>query len=163
MRSGSWLFVVSAGLFIGAIVFLVAGERNARRVPAAASARPALVPVASVKQIMNAIVMPNATVLYDSVGSSSTAAGIVEIAPDTDEEWMAVADSAAALVEAGNLMLMGDRAVDSGDWVTMTRKFTDAARASMKAASEKKADGIFESGGDLAMSCDTCHERYQRR
>ena len=76
---------------------------------------------------------------------------------------MAVADSAAALVEAGNLMLMGDRAVDNGDWVTMTHKLMDAARVSLKAANEKKADGIFEGGGDLAMSCDTCHERYQRR
>ena len=45
----------------------------------------------------------------------------------------------------------------------MTRTFREAAQAALKAANDKTADGIFMSGGDLAASCDKCHERYQRR
>jgi cytochrome c556 len=160
MRSGQRLFLVSAALFVSAIAFLVAAARNPRQ--AASAPRPVAAPVATIKQIMNAIVMPSANVLYNAVGSSSTAAGIVEIAPKNEAEWAAVAASAAALVEAGGLML-DERAIDRGDWVAMTGTFRDAAQAALKAANDKTADGIFMSGGDLAATCDKCHERYQRR
>lgn len=160
MRGGQGLFLVSAALFVAAIVFLVAAARNPRQ--AVAETRPAVAPAATVKQIMTAIVMPNATVLYNSVGSTSTAAGVVEIAPKNEAEWATVGASAAALVEAGAMML-DERAIDRGDWVKMTGTFREAAQAAMKAASGKDVDGMFIAGGDLAASCDKCHERYQRR
>ena len=162
MRSAQWVLVVSAALFIAGIGFIVAAGRT----PTAAApveAPPAVTPVANVRQIMNGIVMPNATRVYDSVGSVTTAAGVEDIAPKNDEEWSAVGDSAASLVEAGNLMLSGDRVLDRGEWVRMTRAFQDAGQAALKAASGKDVDGMFIAGGDLAMSCDKCHERYQRR
>lgn len=162
MRSIQWLFAVSAALFVCAIAFIVAAERTTRQAPPPAASTPALTPVASIQQIMNAIVLPNATVVYDAVGSVTTTAGTVETAPKTDEEWAKVAASAAAVAEAGNLMLVGDRALDEGEWMRLTRAFIDAANLTLAAATRKDTNGIFMTGGDLNETCDRCHARYRR-
>ena len=161
MRTVQWLFVVSVALFISGIGFVIASARIAR---AATPVAQALVttPVASIKQIMNGIVMPDAYVIYEAVGTKSSAAGVEEIAPQNDQEWAKVANSAAAVVESGNLLLMGDRAVDKGDWVKMTRAYMDAGARALKAAEAKDKDGIVDAGGDLNTTCDNCHARYQR-
>jgi hypothetical protein len=103
MRTVQWLFVVSALLFISGIAFVVSSARTNPASPAAAVETPALKPVASVKQLMRGIVAPAATVVFDSVSTTVSAAGIDEKQPKTDEEWAEVGSSAAALVEAGNL------------------------------------------------------------
>jgi len=163
MRIVQWLFVVAVLLFVSGIGFIVAGERRLQRTATAPAALPQAPPVATVKQIMNAIVMPHATVIYDAVGSVQTAAGIVETAPRTDKEWEKVADSAAALVESGNLLLVPGRAVDKEGWVTLTREFMQQAQLALTAAQARKPDDVFMAGGDLNVTCDKCHERYQRR
>src|SRR6186713_1764240 len=113
MKTVYWLFVVSVALFIGGIAFIIAGERTARAATpaAAAAATPDVTPVATVKQIMIGITNPAAFVVYEAVGTKSSAKGIEEIAPQNDEEWAKVASAGAAVVESGNLMLMGNRAI----------------------------------------------------
>jgi hypothetical protein len=163
MRTVQWLFAVAVLLFVSGIGFIIAGERRLQQGGAAPVAQPSGPPVATVKQIMNAIVMPHATVVYDAVGSVSTAAGIVETFPRTDKAWDGVADSAAALVEAGNLLLMSGRALDNDGWTAATREFMTQAQLVLTAAQAHKADDVFMAGGDLNVTCDKCHERYQRR
>jgi hypothetical protein len=164
MRNAQWVLVVSAALFVAGIGFIVAAGRTSRLAASEPEVKAvAMTPVANVMQIMNAIVIPNAEVVYGAVGTTITTAGIVETAPKDDQEWAKIGDSASALVESGNLMLMGSRAIDQGDWVTMTRAFMAAGEAALKAANEKKVDDMFAAGGDLAVSCDNCHARYQRR
>jgi hypothetical protein len=161
MRTVQWLLVVSAALFISGIAFVIASARSSR---AAAPVAEVLVttPVASIKQIMNGIVMPDAFVIYEAVGTKSSAAGVEEIAPQNDEEWAKVANAAAAIIESGNLLLMGDRAIDKGDWVKMTRAFMEQGKLALKAAEAKDKDGIVNAGGDLNTTCDNCHAKYQR-
>jgi hypothetical protein len=161
MRTVQWLLVVSAALFISGIGFVIASARTARSASPVAEVL-VTTPVASIKQIMNGIVMPDAYVIYEAVGTKSSAAGVEEIAPQNDAEWAKVANSAAAVVEAGNLLLMGDRAVDKGDWVKMTRAYMDAGARALKAAEAKDKDGIVDAGGDLNTTCDNCHAKYQR-
>src|SRR5258706_10697940 len=136
MRTVYWLFVVSVALFISGIGFVIAGARTAQ---AATPVAEALVttPVASIKQIMNGIVMPDAYVIYNAVGTKSTAKGVEEIAPQNDEEWAAVGNGAAAVVEAGNLLLMGDRAIDKGGWGKMTRAYMEAGGKGRKGGDGK--------------------------
>ena len=123
MRSTSSLFLVCAMLFVSGIGFIIAGERVRRQtVGATPGARPATAPVASIKQLMQAMVAPNAAKVYDAVAFYSDASGMRETAPSSDAEWQAIASSAAVLIEAGNLML-DSRAVDTGEWVTQTRAF----------------------------------------
>ena len=165
MKTVYWLFVVSVALFIGGIAFIIAGERTARAATpaAAAAAAPDVTPVATVKQIMIGITNPAAFVVYEAVGTKSSAKGIEEIAPQNDEEWAKVASAGAAVVESGNLMLMGNRAIDKGDWVKMTNDMIEQGKKAMKAADAKDKDGIVAAGGDLNTTCDNCHARYSRQ
>ena len=161
MRTVHWLFVVSVALFISGIGFVIAGTRSARAAPPIEAAV-TTTPVASIKQIMNGIVAPAANVIYNSVGGKTTANGFEEFAPKNDEEWATVGNSAAAIIESGNLLLLGDRAVDKGDWVTMTQAFIDAGKMALKAAEGKDKDAMLSAGGDLNTTCDNCHAKYQR-
>jgi hypothetical protein len=164
MRTVYWLFAISVALFISGIGFVIAGERTARAAtPAAAAAAPVdTAPVATIKQIMIGITNPAAFVIYEAVGTKSSAAGVEEIAPQNDEEWAKVGSAGAAVVESGNLMLIGNRAIDKGDWVKMTRDMMEQGKAAMKAAEAKDKEKIVEAGGELNTTCDNCHARYQR-
>lgn len=161
MRIVHWLFVVSAALFVSGIGFVIAGARAARAAPVV-DAGPAPTPVASIKQIMKGIVAPSATSLFNSVSTTISFSGIEEKQPRNDEEWEAVGDSAAALIESGNLMLLGSRVVDTGDWVTMTQALIDAGKTALQATEAKSADQLLASGEAVNTSCDNCHRKYQR-
>jgi len=163
MKTVNWLFAISAALFISGIAFIIAGERTARAAtPAATAAAPETTPVGTVKQIMIGITNPAAYAIYEAVGTKTTAKGIEEIAPQTDEDWAKVESAAAAVAESGNLMLTGNRAIDKGDWVKMTHDMMDKAKLAMAAAKAKDKDKIVETGGDLNVTCDNCHMRYSR-
>jgi len=162
MRIVHWLFVISAALFIFGIGFIVAGARTAKRAAPVEAAAPVTTPVATVQHIMRGIVAPAATVVFESVSTTVSAAGIEEKLPRTDAEWLEVGSSAAALIESGNLLVMGNRAVDRDDWLTMSRAMADAGMLALKAAEAKNADGILAAGETINQSCDNCHQKYQR-
>ena len=162
MRLTNWLYVVSVALFISGIGFIIAGARTAQAAAPAEDAAPAITPVASVKQIMNGIVQPSATVVFDSVGTVVDATGIHEKQPATDTEWAAVGASAAALVESANLLVMGNRAIDREDWLKMSQALADAGKTVLKATEAKDPMGVLAAGETLNASCDACHQRYSR-
>jgi len=163
MKSVQWLFLVSAMLFVGGIAFIIAAERTRQALPDATSAPVALKSVASVKQIMNAIVVPSSTVLYQSVSTTISERGVEEVKPQNDAEWAALAANSAALAEAGNLLMASDRAIDQADWMMMSRAMVDAATAAAKAAEAKSTEAVLETGAQVNETCDQCHARYQRQ
>jgi hypothetical protein len=162
MRIVHWLFVVSVALFVSGIGFVIAGARSARQAPAADTSAISLTPVASVKQIMKGIVGPAATAVFDSVSTTVTKNGTEEKAPQTAEEWEALGNSAAALIESGNLILMGNRAVDQGDWVKFTQEQIEAGKKLLKATQAKSPTDVLAAGEALNESCDNCHGKYKR-
>jgi hypothetical protein len=161
MRIVHGIFVVSVLLFLTGIGFVIAGARAARDRPARAPAS-TMTPVASVKQIMNAIVAPAADTVFGAVSTVITAQGAEEHAPQNDKEWERLGTSAAALIEAGNLMMMGSRAVDQGDWVKYAHDLIEGSKIALKAAESRDAAGVFDSGEAIYLSCDGCHQKYQR-
>ena len=167
MKLVHWFFVVSVLLFISGIGFVIAGARSARDAPAAASGAAGpnvqISPEASVKQIMGGIVGPAANVVFNSVATFVDAKGIDERFPRTDQEWEVVGNSAAALVESGNLLMMGGRAIDQGDWLTMSRAMMAAGRDILKAVEAKDKDMVLDYGDAVNISCDNCHAKYQRQ
>jgi len=163
MRIVNWLFLVSVMLFICGVGFVIAAARTSRTTaPSQSSVAPSLVPVASIKQIMNGIVDPAAQRIYMSVGTNSTKNGIETYGPKTDDDWAKLGNDAAAIIESGNLLLIGNRAIDNGDWIKMTHAMVDAAKGVLKATQDKKMDAVLSTGGDLNTSCDNCHDKYQR-
>src|SRR6185295_2282086 len=99
---------------------------------------------------------------FGAVGTIISASGTEEKRPRTDEEWEVVANSAAALIEAGNLLQMGNRVVDKSNWVKMSQAMTNAGIKALKAAQAQNADDVMAVGEDLYLSCDNCHQRYMR-
>lgn len=162
MRAVDGMYIVSVALFVTGLGLVVTGARSPRSRPAASEAAAVPVPVASVKQIMKGIVDPAAATVFNAVGSTVTAAGIEERAPKTDAEWEALGNSAAALIESGNLLLMGSRAVDQGEWVKMSRAMIESGQVVLKAVAAKDPDGVLAAGEGVNISCDTCHRTYQR-
>src|SRR5262245_42796384 len=158
MKAVHWLFVISVALFVSGIGFVVASARTTRHNGSTTAVT--TTPVASIKQIMKAIVGPSSTVVYNAVGATITAQGVDERAPKTDEEWEAVGNAAAALIEGGNLLLMGNRPLDNGDWVKLTEDLINGGKEALKAAEAKDAAGVMASGEPINTSCDACHEKY---
>jgi len=160
MRTVYWLFLVSVALFVSGIGFLIAGAGPIKE--ARTAELPPTVAVASVRQIMNGIVRPAAREVFASVGTIISADGVEEREPRTDEEWAAVGNSAAALVESANLLMMDGRAIDKGDWTKMSKAMADAAIVALKAIEAKDKEALLASGEGINESCDACHQRYQR-
>src|SRR5262245_37203001 len=163
MRTVQWLFVVSAALFICGIGFVVVGARSARQQAPVAVERPVMVPVATVKQLMRGIVGPGAKVVFEAVSTTVSVKGVEEKKPQNDEEWAEVGNAAAALAEAGNLMMVEGRAIGRGDWVKMSGALVEAAKRSLKAVEDKNPEAVLIAGEGLNTSCDNCHEKYQRQ
>lgn len=128
---------------------------------AACGRQPEFKPVANVKQIMVATIGPSAEIVFDSVGTIVTTSGVEEIAPKNDEEWATVRNSALTLAESGNLLLIGDRAKDKGEWVKLSRALADAGMAAFKAADAKNPAALLEAGGIVTAVCDNCHTLYR--
>ena len=160
MKLRHWFFLVGVLLFVAGIGFTIAGARAARLAPTVEA--PITTPVATVKQIMKGIVTPAAMTVFNSVSTTVSIRGIEEKAPRTDEEWEEVGTSAAALIEAGNLLLMGTRAIDKDEWVKMSQAMMAAGKLTLKATQDKSADGVLAAGEQVNASCDACHRRYQR-
>jgi hypothetical protein len=116
--------------------------------------------VADVKQVMNWILDPSSDVIWGAVGTIVTQEGQQELAPETDEQWTAIRDSAAIVAEAGNLLLMPGRARDQGDWAKHSRALTKAAQEAIAAAEAKDTASLFTAGGDIYLVCTACHEQY---
>ena len=162
MRAVHWLFVISVALFVSGIGFVIAAERTVQRTPPQANA-PVLTAVATVAEIMSDLVDPAANAVFKAVGTIVSAQSVEEFAPKNDEEWTALGARATMLAESGNLLMMEGRAVDGGDWITMSRALLDAGAVAAKAAAAKDAKGIYESGAAIYTTCENCHVRYWRQ
>ena len=110
---------------------------------------------------MHDVVYPNADVVWESVGTIISYEGTEEIYPRNDEEWEAVERSALTLTEAGNLLMIDGRSKDTGAWMERARALIDAASVALRAARNKDADAIFDSGEDIYYACEDCHVQYR--
>jgi hypothetical protein len=122
---------------------------------------PPLEAVATLEEVMHHMVIPNAEVVWDSVGTIYTVGKVVEIQPHTDEEWLAVEQSATVLTEAGNLLMMEGRAKDTGPWMERARALREAGASLHEAAKARDVAAVFERGGHLFDACQGCHFEYR--
>src|SRR5262245_44016781 len=70
--------------------------------------------VATVDEVMDGIVIPGSTTIFDAVVYSN---GELVQTPKTDDDWQHVRLRALAVAEAGNLLMMPPRARDAGEWM----------------------------------------------
>jgi len=117
-------------------------------------------PVADVKQLMHDVVDPSADVVWASVATIITKAGVEDRRPRNDDEWAHVRGNAMILMESGNLLMMPPRAKDGGEWMKRAQEMIDTGEKAIRAAEAKNAEQLFTVGGDIYDSCSNCHRQY---
>lgn len=143
-------------LFVSALAL-----QQCRPAPATESAadgsQPAFKAVATTDQLMDAIVIPNAQAIWDAVIYEN---GKLVTAPNTDDDWYNLQMKAFAVAEAGNLLKIGQRAKDTGDWMKFSTALTDRSMEAVRAAERKDLDGLITAGGNVYNVCTDCHRQY---
>lgn len=109
--------------------------------------------VATVKQVMQSITIPEADVVW-SVPNET---------PKDDAAWLKVENSALALAESGNLLMMEGRAVDHEEWMKHASLLIDVATKAATAARAKDANQMSDIGDELYTVCENCHMKYMQQ
>jgi hypothetical protein len=122
--------------------------------------QPAFEPMSDVKTLMAAVVEPAAEVYWDAVGSWDDSTGTHVMVPTTDSAWTAVQAAAITVGESGNLLMIPPRAVDQGEWATLSRAMTAASREALAAAIARDTTRVFNAGATLYDACTACHAKY---
>ncbi len=115
---------------------------------------------ATVSELMAMMVDPAADLVWNAVGTVITAEGVDHWEPRTDEEWLSVQFGAMAIIEAGNLLMMENRARDQETWMRMSQGLIDAGRLALVAAKARDAEAVFDIGEAVYNACDRCHNLY---
>lgn len=146
---------------------------------------PGLAPTATIKDLMDAMVDPNAEYLFDNIVEIVDETGIIDKTPKTDEEWKEVRRRALMLVEAPNLLVAPGRIVakpgekaeypeveldadqiqklidgDRDAFVRRARRLQDAATLALKAIDARDKKELFARLGDVDKACESCHLHY---
>jgi len=140
---------------------------------------------ATIKDIMDSIVDPSADVVWNSVSTMVSTAGIEEKAPKNDEEWADVRRGAIRLVEAPNLLMLPGRHVarpgeksetpgvelepeemearinkDREAWNRRAKALHDVSLEMLHAVEAKDREKVLEVGDRLDKACENCHLNY---
>jgi len=187
MRKFYWVFLFSLALFLGGVASAQQGAGSSEDTRAAAPCQlpgaPAMntpatdatgpttmAPKGYVKDLMNYMVMPSASCVWNAVATSTDQTGVHESRPQSDDDWNKVIAAATELVESTNLLMIPGRKRCVGgaipaafvtDWNRKAREVGEAANIALIVAKKHDADALAEAGERIDVSCDQCHERYQ--
>ena len=152
--------------------------------PAAASPPPTFQIMASIQELMDAVIDPSADALWDSVSITTTPKGTVFHQPKSDEEWREARRHAIALIEGTNLLVMdgrtlvapGSRVLDQGTSGVLSAEagqklfeaqhptfvqFASALRETgtqmLTAIDKKDPTGMMNAGAAMDGVCESCH------
>lgn len=139
----------------------------------------------TIREIMQSMVAPQADVLWDAVSTTVSDKGVIEKAPKTDEEWLAIRHDAITLVEATNAILIPGRHVakagakaedpkvqlspeqiealinqDPGNWTRFAHGLYDATMVAVKAVDARNTMALSDAGNGIDQACEACHLKY---
>jgi hypothetical protein len=135
----------------------------------------------TIAEVMEAIVMPAADVVWNAPQFPEQGEGLV--GPATEEGWLAVRHGAVALAESANLLIVPGRkahpadknvnegelsaaeiealiAANRGAWVAYARAMHAAALEALAAIDARDVDKLLDAGGTLDSSCQGCHKSF---
>lgn len=113
--------------------------------------------VSTTSELMRGLVGPLADVIF---GSAVYVNGVPVGAPETEEEWKQVVDSALGLAETGNLLMLDAHARGREDWIRFSNDMIDAGVLASNAALTRDINAMLDVGGVVWESCLACHEQY---
>lgn len=163
-------------------------QPEAEAAPASTTALPSgLKPAASVIDLMHDPVDLAANALWQAVYTTSTQQGTEDVAPATDEEWLALRRRALVLMEAANLLAIEGRPVahpgqeleaGAGEGVLspaqaqaeidqnralfagFSAALQGAAGGLVSAIDSRNVEQYLAAGDALQAACESCHLRF---
>jgi hypothetical protein len=131
MRKTSWLFVITVSMFFGSAAIAQKAPAKAAKtsktsdaaakLPGKPSAAGPYRVVATIKDLMDAMIDPAGDFIFDAVATIVTPGGTEEKAPKNDEEWAVVRNNAMVLIEGANLLMIPGRHVAAGSEKTLPK------------------------------------------
>ena len=135
-------------------------------------------PQATVVEVMNAMIMPMANVVWEAIRYEDTIKG-----PETDEGWQQARNAAIALAESTNVLMILDRPVagpdrvvgegelstqeigelivkNRGAWVGYLRSLHELSMQTIQAIDARDAQKLSDLGGTMDELCQACHKQF---
>jgi len=75
--------------------------------------------------------------------------------------WATAHNQAMVLAESGNLLMVGARVRDNGNWMKMARAMVDAAALAAAAADKKDMKALEAATDSITTACMECHRPYR--
>jgi hypothetical protein len=135
-------------------------------------------PQATIDEVMNAMIMPFASVVWEAVVYEDTIKG-----PATDEGWQQARNAAVALAESANVLMIPDRPVAAADkvagegelspqeigvliatsrgaWIGYSRSLHEVATQTIQAIDARDPQKLADLGGTMDAICQACHKQF---
>ena len=142
----------------------------------------------TVEDLMSNTIAPGAESLWRAVSYVASEEGVTETAPQSDEDWNRLRDSANALIEAGDELMITEREIltnafdpataafqyspdeirqmlaeDPEPWRNYARQLQETTRMTLQAIEFKDVMGLVEFGAQINEACEACHAAYWYR
>jgi hypothetical protein len=157
-----------------------AGFAGGQAPPKTAAQEPSATPrpQANLSQVMRGILFNNANVVFfaqnndpASVKPAPKASGATDPLAGVYGGWLAVENSALALSESANLLMIPGRICSNGkpvpvtnpDWIKFVEGLRAAGLVAYQAAQSKDADKMLDASDQVGTACLNCHDRYRQR
>jgi cytochrome c556 len=158
---------------------LVVGCGTSGPAPASKTATTTLSPQphSNLAQVMRGIPFPSSNIIFDTQTEDpgaekppvESAKGATAAFSSVYGGWQSVENSALALAETANLLMVPGRLCENGRPVPLDREdfrrfvtgLADAGNAAYLAAQSKNLDAMVEVSGTVSDACAQCHEIYR--
>jgi hypothetical protein len=107
--------------------------------------------LANVRELHDIIISPASDALFAASSNQ----------PLDAKGWTDARNQALVLAESGNLLMVGTRVRDNGNWMKMSRAMVDAAALAATAAEKKDAMALETATDAITVSCMECHRPYR--
>ena len=127
-------------------------------------------------QVMKGIMFPASNVIFAAqkhnpadVTPAKDPSAATDLLDGSYGKWEAVENSALAIAETANLLILPGRKCLNGrevpvkdpDWPQLVHALQEAAMTTYKAAQSRNQDKVIDAAATLNAACANCHDRYR--
>lgn len=163
-------------LLIGFEALLLASQCDAQGRGATRAQEPKQQVYADLGQLMKGIMFPASNVIFATqkqnpadVTPSKDPSTATDLLDGSYGKWEAVENSALAIAESANLLILPGRKCLNGrdvpvkdrEWPRLVQALQEAAMTTYKAAKSRNQDKVIDAAATLNLACANCHDRYR--
>ena len=148
MRRSSTFSLVAGIVIAMASAALAQGRPEGRPLRPQAGGVRAL---ATVRELHDLMISPASDAVFDATSRQ----------PLDEKGWTTARNQALVLAESTNLLMVGSRVRDNGNWMKMSRALVDAAAQAAAAAQKKDAKALEVATDAITVACMECHRPYR--